>query len=149
MASPQTIRIQTCSMGNIPWNSSTPITGSRNSGGWTHFKFEHYIANLFRRLGYAAKVTARSGDIGVDVLLKKDGKHAVVQCKRYGAEKCIGFPEIQQFVGSMQIYRVPQGFFMATTRFTPPAIKLATAAGSELINDAQLALLIRKTFPTE
>lgn len=110
------------------------------------FQFEHYIANLFRRLGYAAKVTARSVDIGVDVLLKKDGKRAVVQCKRYGAEKCVGSPEIQQFVGSMQIYGVTQGFFVATTRFSLPAAKLASGYGIQLIDDAELALLIRKAF---
>lgn len=57
--------------------------------------------------------------------------------------------QIQQFFGSMQIYGVSQGFFVATTRFSLPAIRLAAGHGIELIDDTKLALLIRKVFPRE
>ena len=33
--------------------------------------------------GYSAKVTKGSGDGGVDIILKKDGRTSIVQCKHY------------------------------------------------------------------
>lgn len=48
--------------------------------GW---QFEQEVANVFRLNGYNAKVTKGSGDGGVDIILKKDGKTSIVQCKHY------------------------------------------------------------------
>ena len=48
--------------------------------GW---QFEQEVANVFRMNGYNAKVTKGSGDGGVDIILKKDGKTSIVQCKHY------------------------------------------------------------------
>ena len=48
--------------------------------GW---QFEQEVANVFRINGYSAKVTKGSGDGGVDIILKKDGKTSIVQCKHY------------------------------------------------------------------
>lgn len=110
-------------------------------------QFEHYVANLFRKRGYSAKVTVASGDDGVDVQVSKNGEKAVVQCKRYAESNCVGSEEIQRFIGSMQIYKVRKGFFVATTRFTAHAVRLAHAHHVELIDDVRLAEMIRKVFP--
>ena len=48
--------------------------------GW---QFEQEVANVFRMNGYSAKVTKGSGDGGVDIILKKDGRTSIVQCKHY------------------------------------------------------------------
>lgn len=48
--------------------------------GW---QFEQEVANVFRINGYNAKVTKGSGDGGVDIILKKDGRTSIVQCKHY------------------------------------------------------------------
>ena len=48
--------------------------------GW---QFEQEVANVFRMNGYNAKVTKGSGDGGVDIILKKDGRTSIVQCKHY------------------------------------------------------------------
>lgn len=48
--------------------------------GW---QFEQEVANVFRINGYSAKVTKGSGDGGVDIILKKNGKTSIVQCKHY------------------------------------------------------------------
>jgi HJR/Mrr/RecB family endonuclease len=110
-------------------------------------QFEHYTANLFRKQGFQARVTVSSGDDGVDIVLKKNGIRVVAQCKRYAESKPVVSEEMQRFIGSMQIYGVRQGFFVATTRFTAAAVRLAKANGAEIIDDAALARLIRKTFP--
>lgn len=48
--------------------------------GW---QFENEVAKVFRLHGYKATVTKGSGDGGVDIILKKDGYCAIVQCKHY------------------------------------------------------------------
>ena len=48
--------------------------------GW---QFEHEVARVFRLNGYKASVTKGSGDGGVDIILKKDGYKAIVQCKHH------------------------------------------------------------------
>lgn len=48
--------------------------------GW---QFEQEVANVFRLNGYKAKVTKGSGDGGVDIILNKNGKTIIVQCKHY------------------------------------------------------------------
>ncbi len=48
--------------------------------GW---QFEQEVARVFRINGYNATVTKGSGDGGVDIILKKDGYKAIVQCKHY------------------------------------------------------------------
>ena len=45
--------------------------------------FERELAVLFRALGYQVESTPVSGDQGIDLILRKDGKLAVVQCKAH------------------------------------------------------------------
>jgi restriction system protein len=45
--------------------------------------FEEWVAARFRDLRYTTRLTESTGDHGVDILAQKDGKRAVVQCKRY------------------------------------------------------------------
>ena len=120
--------------------------GIRELRAMNPFEFEHYIAELFRRLGYRAQVTVASGDLGVDIELKKNQEYAVVQCKRYAEHKYVDSPDIQRFIGSMDLYGAKRGFFVATARFSPPALKLAAARHIEAVDDERVMQLIRKAF---
>lgn len=46
--------------------------------------FEPELALLYGRLGYQAELTAASGDKGIDLVLRRDGKTTIVQCKAMG-----------------------------------------------------------------
>ena len=48
--------------------------------GW---EFEEEVAIVFRLNGYKAKVTQKTSDGGIDLLLHKDDKKTIVQCKHY------------------------------------------------------------------
>lgn len=48
--------------------------------GWD---FEEEVAKVFRLNGYNAKVTKKTGDGGIDILMYKDGKKIIAQCKHY------------------------------------------------------------------
>ena len=48
--------------------------------GW---EFEEEVAKVFILRGYKAEVTKKTGDDGADIIMYKDGKKIVVQCKHY------------------------------------------------------------------
>ena len=48
--------------------------------GW---EFEEEVAKIFRLNGYKAKVTKKTGDGGIDIILYKNDLKYIVQCKHY------------------------------------------------------------------
>ena len=48
--------------------------------GW---EFEEEVAKIFRLNGYRAEVTRKTSDGGIDILMYKDRKKIIVQCKHY------------------------------------------------------------------
>ncbi len=60
-------------------------------GDYSPIEFEHVTAEIFRQLGFEARVTPASGDEGLDIILSKNGVKAGVQCKQY--KKPVG-PEV-------------------------------------------------------
>ena len=48
--------------------------------GW---EFEEEVAKIYRLNGYKAKVTKKTSDGGIDILMRKDGKKIIAQCKHY------------------------------------------------------------------
>jgi len=52
--------------------------------------FENELGKLFSLMGYNVNFTPRTGDGGVDLFLRKDGKLTVVQCKAHNKRIPIG-----------------------------------------------------------
>ena len=48
--------------------------------GW---EFEEEVAKIFNKNGYKATVTKKTGDGGVDIIMYRDKKKILVQCKHY------------------------------------------------------------------
>ena len=89
--------------------------------------FEIVVVRLLQALGYGATgdalVTGKSGDGGVDGIIKEDklGLDVVcVQAKRW--EGTVGRPVIQAFVGSMDFVRARKGVVITTSAFTKDAV---------------------------
>lgn len=90
--------------------------------------FEQIVIQLLVRMGYggtlkeAGQVVGRSGDGGIDGIIKEDrlGLEVIyVQAKRW--ENPISRPEIQKFVGALQGRRARKGIFITTSRYTEEA----------------------------
>jgi restriction system protein len=78
--------------------------------------FEEIVASVFRDLGYGARVTAYSGDDGLDVLL--DGPSDVligVQVKRY--RNSIEVEQIRSLTGALVLGGLTRGIFVTTSTF--------------------------------
>jgi restriction system protein len=113
--------------------------------------FEEIVIKLLVAMGYggsvedAAKAVGRSGDGGVDGIIKEDklGLDVVyVQAKRWA--NCVGRPAVQAFAGSLEGFRARKGVFITTSWFSQDALEYVHRIEKRivLIDGAQLADLM-------
>lgn len=114
--------------------------------------FEKIVVELLVKMGYggsrsdAGKAIGRSGDGGIDGIIKEDklGLDVIyIQAKRWGSNS-VGRPDVMQFVGALQMQHANKGIFITTSRFTDDARSYVALIGSKLvlIDGAQLAELM-------
>lgn len=89
-------------------------------------EFEAYVGLLFEKSGYRVKETGGSGDRGIDLMVHRNGRAAVVQCKRYGDN--IGPGTVRELVGAMTTAGADHGFLVTTSAFTAGAKREARRA---------------------
>lgn len=105
-------------------------------------EFEKYVADLFRRQGYMFETTALSGDLGVDLIIIKDGVRTAVQTKRYS--KPVNQAAIREAVAGMQYYKCTQAMVVTNNYFTKLAIQLAKSNSCELVDRDKLVEIIQR-----
>jgi restriction system protein len=114
----------------------------------TPSSFEYLVLELLVKMGYggaikdAGKVVGRSGDEGIDVIIKEDklGLETIyIQAKKW--EGVVGRPEIQKFVGALAGQGAKKGIFITTSRFTKEAEAYQPRSDTKivLIDGEQLA----------
>ena len=93
--------------------------------------FERVVVRVLVAMGYggtlrdAGKAIGRSGDEGIDGIIKEDklGLDVVyVQAKKWADTRTVGGPEIQKFAGALQGQRAQKGVFITTSSFSPAAL---------------------------
>jgi restriction system protein len=113
--------------------------------------FEQIVVDLLVAMGYggsvedAGKVVGKSGDGGIDGIIKQDklGLDAIyVQAKRW--KDVVGSPEIMKFSGSLTKKHANRGVFITTSTFTKDASEFVEAMPQKivLIDGKQLASLM-------
>lgn len=113
--------------------------------------FERLVITLLVSIGYggslkdAGEVIGRTGDEGIDGIIKEDrlGLDVIyVQAKRW--DRVVGRPEIQQFAGALHGQRARKGIFITTSSFTREAREYVTNIETKivLIDGSQLAELM-------
>lgn len=98
--------------------------------------FEHFTASLFERMGYEVCTTPESGDEGVDLFITKNGRRAVVQCKRY--ENLVGQPVVRDLYGVMLHNQVDRAYLITTGHFSLPAQTWAEGKFIHLVDGMEL-----------
>jgi restriction system protein len=126
--------------------------------------FEDLVVKLLVKMGYggtiedAGKSIGRSGDEGIDGIIKEDrlGLDVIyIQAKRW--ESAVGRPDIQKFVGALAGQGAKKGVFITTSRFTDEAkeyqpkneTKIVLIDGehlAELMIDFDIAVTTTRTF---
>lgn len=103
--------------------------------------FERVVVELLVKMGYggsradAGKAIGRSGDGGIDGIIKEDklGLDVVyVQAKRWDNNP-VGRPDVMQFAGALQAQRANKGIFITTSRFTDDARSYVSQIGSKIV----------------
>ena len=106
------------------------------------------MVEVIVKMGYggslrdAGKAIGRSGDEGIDGIIKEDklGLDIIyIQAKRW--ENTVGRPEIQKFAGALQGKRARKGIFITTSNFSKEALEYVSSIDSRiiLIDGEQLA----------
>jgi restriction system protein len=113
-------------------------------------EFEDVIAALYKQLGYSVKQTPYSNDKGKDIILKRDGKKYLVECKRYDFANTIGREHLQKFFAAIVEEKAEKGFFVTTSDYKSTAIQYAKDIGKiELVNGSKLVLMMREVYPSQ
>lgn len=103
--------------------------------------FERVVVELLVKMGYggsrldAGKAIGRSGDGGIDGIIKEDklGLDVVyIQAKRWDNNP-VGRPDVMQFAGALQAQRANKGIFITTSRFTDDARSYVSQIGSKIV----------------
>ncbi len=104
-------------------------------------KFEKLVIDLLVKMGYggsikeAATVVGKSGDEGIDGIIKEDklGLDVIyIQAKKWDSVT-IGRPEIQKFAGALLGKKAKKGIFITTSTFTNEAKKYVTDIDAKII----------------
>lgn len=103
--------------------------------------FERLVVELLVRMGYggslkdAGKAIGKSGDEGIDGIIKEDklGLDAIyIQAKRW-KDNAVGRPAIQQFAGALAGQGAHKGIFITTSKFTNDAKAFASKVNSKIV----------------
>lgn len=103
--------------------------------------FERIVVDLLVKMGYggsrsdAGKAIGRSGDGGIDGIIKEDklGLDVVyIQAKRWDSNP-VGRPDVMQFAGALQAQKAAKGIFITTSRFTDDAKGYVGQIGSKIV----------------
>ena len=113
---------------------------------------ERLVLEVLTAMGYGgaagtAEHLGRSGDEGLDGVIRQDPlglDRIYVQAKRYSADRAVGRPDIQGFVGALHGAQADRGVFITTSRFSQDAHAYAdkVAARVILIDGTALAELL-------
>lgn len=106
------------------------------------FKFEDYVAKLYKNMGYSVKQTKRTGDGGKDIVATKNGQTYFVECKRYSDP--INVHKMRDFVGACVLGgKDVKGIYVTTSSFTNDAKSAANRIGIQMIDGNKLMSMVR------
>ena len=105
-------------------------------------EFEYYVAQVLRDNGFRqVEVTRLSGDQGVDILARRNGRSYAIQCKNY--EGSVGNAAVQEAYAGAQYYGCDEAAVICPGAFTAGAKELARATGVLLWDGGKLSHMMR------
>jgi restriction system protein len=121
--------------------SKTPNRQSLDGLRWR--EFEILMLEWFRKQGFTVQDTDLGPDGGVDIVLRKDGRTYLVQCKHWRAYK-VGVTVVRELRGVMASEGAAGGFVVTSGIFTDEARRFASRNDITLIDGRQLTAVIKQ-----
>lgn len=94
--------------------------------------FERCLADLYKHFGYSATLTPKSGDGGIDIILEKDSKKTIVQCKQHS--KPVGPAVVRELYGCLIDSKADLAILACTSGFTKGVYDFVNGKPIELID---------------
>lgn len=109
--------------------------------GWRDF--EQLVGEAFRRQGYAVEENGLGGaDGGIDLILRRDGKRVLVQCKQWRRQK-VPVNVAREMYGLLAHHGADEVCIATLGGFTPDAARFVVDKPIELIDGPTLLEMIR------
>jgi len=102
-------------------------------------EFERELASLYRSQDYIVQFTPTSGDQGVDLIMSKNNRTTVVQCKSH--KYPVGPAVARELFGSMIHFEADDAILACTGGFTPGVREFVEGKPIELISASELATI--------
>jgi HJR/Mrr/RecB family endonuclease len=118
----------------------------------TPLEFEHFVANLYEKMGYRTELTSQSHDHGIDIIGRRQGpfgiEKIIVQCKHYPGGT-VGEAVVRDLIGAWQNHRDAKTAILATSgRFSSGAVIMAQRHQVVLTDRTDLERL-HKAYPAK
>lgn len=109
--------------------------------GWR--QFEMLVGEAFHRQGYSVEETGLGGaDGGIDLILRKDGRRTLVQCKQW-KRKQVGVSTVREMAGLLAHHQADAVKIVCIGTYTKAAERFAQDKSIELIGGEQLLAMIQ------
>ena len=121
-------------------DQQTSIESLRNTT-WKDFEF--LVAEAYRRQGFQVEYSlGRGADGGVDLVLRKDDRISLVQCKQWKVFS-VGAPVIREMFGLLTSERADEAIIVTSGSFTRDAQSFAEDKPIRLVDGPQLLALVQ------
>ncbi len=105
-------------------------------------QFEELVGEAYRRQGFRVVENDGAGpDGGVDLVISKEGKRFLVQCKQYRSQK-VGVKVVREMFGLVSAEQAAGGVIICSGQFTRDAIQFAQNKSLQLVGGEQLLQLV-------
>ncbi len=106
-------------------------------------QFEQLAGEAFRRQGYTVEETGLGGaDGGIDLILRKDGRITLVQCKQW-QNRQVGVKVVREMYGLLMHHQATAVKIVALGDYTSDARRFAQGKPIELIQGGELIATVR------
>lgn len=95
-------------------------------------EFENLVGDLYQSLGYNAKVTSDTADMGVDVWASKNGEQIAIQAKKYQKGNSVGRETLQKLASTLAKGDANHAIVVTTSSFARTAEDYAKEFGPDL-----------------
>lgn len=110
-------------------------------------QFELLVGEWFRRQGYVVEETGGGGsDGGVDLVVRKDGRRELVQCKHW-KRRNVDVATAREMWGLLQHHNADGVWIVCGGRFTADAASFATGKPIRLVAGRDLESALVRTLP--
>ena len=111
-------------------------------------RFERELADLYRQQDYQVRFTPKSGDQGIDLILTKDGKTTIVQCK--GQKGPASPAVVRELYGSLYAFEGASDATLACTGgFTQGVRDFASGKPITLISAIEMAKMAERVMESQ